>query len=251
MHTNGPTTRNSSVLHFTTSVNGPVLIVEDDEDIAKVVRVYLERAGFTVLVADDGSYGLTIALNKQLSLIVLDWMLPQLDGPGFMKRLRAKRSTPVIMLTAKGEEDDRLEGFALGVDDYVVKPFSPRELVARIKAVLSRAGSSTPGERRMRFDALTIDPEERTVSLHDEPVELTSREFELLLLLARNPRRVFTRNELLNRIWGSDFEGVDRVVDVHVSNLRSKLERPTGRERFIETVRGAGYRFAREETDDE
>ncbi len=256
-----------------------VLVVEDDEDIARVVRGYLERAGYSVRTVGDGTAGLYEALegSRRPDLIVLDWMLPGTAGPAFMKRLRARRAIPVIMLTAKGEEEDRLTGFEYGVDDYIVKPFSPRELVARVKAVMSRsaaAGSSNdsatsgapvaiggggqPGTRRLRFGALHIDPETRLVHLGDREIELTTREFELLLALARSPKRVYTRDELLSRIWGEDYVGIDRVVDVHVSNLRSKLAagagvdpgaRPGHHPTYIETVRGVGYRFAVEEDD--
>ncbi len=286
-----------------------VLVVEDDEDIARVVRVYLERVGYAVRTVGDGTAGLYEALegSRRPDLIILDWMLPGTAGPAFMKRLRARRAIPVIMLTAKGEEEDRLTGFEYGVDDYVVKPFSPRELVARVKAVMSRAavvptddraGASggresvgeggQPGTRPLRFGALHIDSETRLVHLDDREIDLTTREFELLLVLARSPKRVFTRDELLSRIWGEDYVGVDRVVDVHVSNLRAKLaagagedpgtedrpaagvgagdedfpsagedsaagvaggDRPVHHPAYIETVRGVGYRFAVEEDD--
>ena len=235
-----------------------VLIVEDDPDIVTVVRTYLEGAGYSVVVAEDGSFGLTTALNGSFSLIVLDWMLPGLDGPSFMKRLRARAKTPVIMLTAKGEEDDRLTGFSVGVDDYVVKPFSPKELVARVKAVLARSGAEAPGECVLRFLGLEVDPVERRVRAagdgsggpsrggtpYGENIDLTTKEFDLLLLLARHPYRVFGREELLERIWGEAYEGGDRVVDVHISNIRAKIEPDEASVRFIETVRGAGYRFA-------
>lgn len=238
-----------------------VLIVEDDPDIVTVVRTYLEGAGYSVVVAEDGSFGLTTALNGSFSLIVLDWMLPGLDGPSFMKRLRARAKTPVIMLTAKGEEDDRLTGFSVGVDDYVVKPFSPKELVARAKAVIARSGAEAPGDRLLRFDGLVVDPSERSARVaatgssrprrrgtaSRENIDLTTKEFDLLLLLARHPYRVFGREELLERIWGEAYEGVDRVVDVHISNLRAKIEPDDASGGFIETVRGAGYRFAAEE----
>lgn len=224
-----------------------VLVVEDDPDIMNIVRTYLEGAGFSVSAAEDGSFGLSTALNSSFSLVILDWMLPGLDGPSFMKRLRARRATPVIMLTAKGEEQDRLTGFSVGVDDYVVKPFSPKELVARVKAVLARSGDEAPGERVLTFDRLRIDPAQRSARVAEENINLTTKEFDLLLLLARHPHRVFGREELLERIWGGEYEGIDRVVDVHVSNLRAKIETDAGRAAFIETVRGAGYRFAADE----
>ena len=239
-----------------------VLVVEDDPDIVNVVRTYLEGAGFSVSVAEDGSFGLSTALNADFSLIILDWMLPGLDGPSFMKRLRARRATSVIMLTAKGEEEDRLTGFSVGVDDYVVKPFSPKELVARVKAVLARSSAEAPGDRILRFNGLLVDPSERSARAAragsiasrsiqaGENINLTTKEFDLLLLLARHPHRVFSREELLERIWGEEYEGVDRVVDVHISNLRGKIESSAAGGGFIETVRGAGYRFAADEIAD-
>lgn len=224
-----------------------VLVVEDDPDIVKVLKVYLEQAGFQVEHVKDGEYGLTLALNQAIALIVLDWMLPGIDGLTFMKRLRARRSTPVVMLTARGEEGDRLEGFEVGVDDYIVKPFSPRELVARVKAVIARSSDRAPGERVLRFGALTIDPAARSVQLAERYLDLTTREFDLLLTLARRPLQVFTRDELLEQVWGSHYLGVDRVVDVHLSNLRAKLETDPPSPRYLETVRGVGYRFAVDE----
>lgn len=228
-------------------MRAPILIVEDDSDIRTVVSTYLERSGFSTEQAENGEYGLTRALNADFSLILLDWMLPGIDGPTFMKRLRVRRAVPVIMLTARGEEEERLEGFALGVDDYVTKPFSPRELIARVKAVIARGQGAEPGEREYHFDELRIDPGARIVMLSGVPVELTTREFDLLLFLARHPHHVFSREQLLRTVWGEEHSSIDRVVDVHVSNLRRKIEREPGSPRFIETVRGAGYRFAVEE----
>lgn len=220
-----------------------VLVIEDDPDIRHIVRVYLEKAGYRVAVADNGVYGLSLALNSDPLLIVLDWMLPQLDGPQFMQRLRERSDVPVIMLTARGEEEDRLQGFALGVDDYVVKPFSPRELTARIKAVAARVRQRTPGARRVEYGDLVIDPQQRSVSLQGQPVALTQREFDVLEFLAQHPGRVFPRSELLERIRDPGEIGVDRVVDVHISNLRAKIEADASRPRYIQTVRGVGYRF--------
>ncbi len=230
-----------------------ILVVEDDPDIVKVVRVYLEGAGYAVHPTADGESGLRAAREVAPALVILDWMLPGMDGPTFMRKLRGLSETPVIMLTAKGEETDRLTGFSAGVDDYIVKPFSPRELVARVKAVLARSKAHhAPGERVRRFGDLSIDPERRSVRLGEHEVELTTREFDLLAMLARHPRRVFTRDELLERIWGDEYIGIDRVVDVHVSHLRAKLEPEAGgTPHYIQTVRGVGYRFAVEEDEDE
>jgi DNA-binding response OmpR family regulator len=219
-----------------------VLLVEDDCDIVRIVQAYLLRDGFRVEVAQDGRQGLASALAAPPDLIVLDWMLPGLDGLSFMQRLRREQRTPVIMLTARSEEADRVLGLELGADDYITKPFSPRELVARIKAVLRRL-QITPAAT-LQLGGLVISPEKRTVHRHGEPIALTAREFDLLQTLARQPERVFSRDELLARVWGADFAGVDRVVDVHISNLRQKLEPDPERPRWLLTVRGVGYKVS-------
>jgi DNA-binding response OmpR family regulator len=218
-----------------------ILVIEDDPDTARVLRAYLEYAGFEVDIAVDGPTGLDLALKEWADLIVLDWMLPGLNGIEVLQRLRPEVQTPVILLTARGETEDRLQGFEHGVDDYVPKPFHPPELIARVHAVLRR---SQPEQRDKPVEVgdLVIDPDKRRVFLAGEEVNLTTLEFDLLHLLATNPGRVFRRNELLDRAWGRDFAGVDRVVDVHVSNLRQKLEKDGGSS-FIQTVRGIGYAF--------
>lgn len=222
-----------------------VLIVEDDPDIVQVVRTYLERSGFAAEAASDGLSGLTRALERPPALIVLDWMLPGLDGLEFMKQLRREHTTPVIMLTARSEEADRVLGLEFGADDYVIKPFSPRELVARVNAVLRRSdGRETPLKEVLSGGPLVIDPERRVAWVANRRVDLTALEFDLLYTLARYPGRVFKRDELLDRVWGRDFVGVDRVVDVHISNLRQKLGAEAGGEDLIQTVRGVGYRLA-------
>ena len=222
----------------------PILVVEDDPDIVKIVQAYLGREGYTVEVATDGITGLEKALSFSPRLVVLDWMLPHLDGLEFLRRLRLEHPTPVIMLTAKGEEPDRLAGFAAGVDDYVPKPFSPRELVARVQAVLRRGEAATDVRQTIRQGALEIDLDKRTARLEGRPLELTTLEFDLLVTLASQPGRVFHRNDLLSRVWGEDFLGVDRVVDVHVSNLRQKLEPNPNRPTYLLTMRGVGYKFS-------
>jgi DNA-binding response OmpR family regulator len=221
---------------------GRILIVEDDPDVIKVVKAYLERDAFDVNVAYDGLTGLSAALNKAPSLIVLDWMLPGIDGLEFMKRLRHEQKTPVIMLTARKEEADRILGLELGADDYLTKPFSPRELVARIKAVLRRSREETPTEV-IQEGNLFIDPSHRSAALNEKLLDLTKVEFDLLYVLAKNPGRVYSRNELLERVWGDDFIGVDRVVDVHISNLRHKLEPFARGKDYLITLRGIGYKF--------
>ena len=218
-----------------------ILVIEDDPDTARVLRAYLEHGGFQVDIAADGLGGLDLALAEQADLIVLDWMLPGLDGLEVLLRLRPEVQTPVILLTARREAEDRLRGFERGADDYVPKPFHPPELVARVHAVLRRS-SPANAEEPLKVGDLTIDLQRRQVLLAGEEVNLTSLEFDLLHLLAAHPGRVFRRNELLDRVWGRDFTGVDRVVDVHVSNLRQKLEKTTGTS-FLQTVRGVGYAF--------
>jgi DNA-binding response OmpR family regulator len=216
-----------------------VLIIEDDPDIVQIVKTYLEKDGFGVGVARDGLTGLTKALEDTPTLIVLDWMLPGLDGITFLQRLRKTQSTPVIMLTAKTEEADRLKGLALA-DDYVTKPFSPRELVARVKAVLRRGENVA---EIFKLGLLTIDKAKRTAWREGKQLDLTTLEFDLLYYLAQYPERVFTRDELLRTLWGEDFMGVDRVVDVHISNLRQKLGPSPDQPQWLLTVRGVGYKL--------
>jgi two-component system, OmpR family, alkaline phosphatase synthesis response regulator PhoP len=217
-----------------------ILIVEDDPDIAQIVKTYLEKDGFQVEVALNGLTGLERALELQPALIVLDWMLPGLDGIRFIERLQKTQKTPVIMLTAKTEEVDRLRGLSLA-DDYINKPFSPRELVARVKAVLRR-GNPQP-ERILNLGILSVDTEKRLAKRGDTTLDLTTLEFDLLHTLMQLPEKVFTRDELLQKVWGSDFMGVDRVVDVHISNLRQKLEPNPENPQWLLTVRRIGYKL--------
>jgi two-component system, OmpR family, alkaline phosphatase synthesis response regulator PhoP len=220
-----------------------VLVVEDDTDTAHVVRAYLERDGFEVEVARDGVSGLERALTDRPDLVVLDWMLPGLDGLSFLRTLRRDGALPVIMLTARTEEGDRIAGLEAGADDYVAKPFSPRELSARVRAVLRRAPAGEEDPRTaIEVAGLRIDGARRSVDVHGRALELSVLEFDLLATLAGAPGRVFTRDELIERVWGPDFTGVDRVVDVHVSNLRQKLE-GAGARGLVGTVRGVGYRL--------
>ena len=219
-----------------------ILLVEDDPDIARVVETYLQRGGFVVEVVHDGLSGLERALAAPPALIILDLMLPGLDGFELLKRLRPTLATPVIMLTARGEAEDRLKGFEHGADDYVPKPFHPPELVARVQAVLRRMQPERSAEA-IEVGDLSIDPGKRTVTRAGETLDLTAVEFDLLLVFAVNPGRVFRRDDLLNRVWGHDFVGVDRVVDVHVSNLRQKLELDPGNPRYLLTLRRVGYKF--------
>jgi len=219
--------------------------VEDDADAAQVVSAYLTREGYAVEVAHDGAAGLQAALTAPPALVVLDWMLPGVAGPEFLTALRRAQRTPVIMLTARSEESDRIVGLELGADDYVVKPFSPRELVARVRAVLrrSQAREVAEADEAVEHRGLRVDPLQRQASFAGREVELTTLEFDLLFALARAPGRVFSRNDLIERVWGPDFTGVDRVVDVHVSNLRQKLA-SVGADALLVTVRGVGYKVA-------
>ncbi|MCO5175324.1 MAG: response regulator transcription factor [Trueperaceae bacterium] len=222
-----------------------ILVVEDDADAAQVVSAYLTREGYAVEVAHDGAAGLQAALTAPPALVVLDWMLPGVAGPEFLTALRRAQRTPVIMLTARSEESDRIVGLELGADDYVVKPFSPRELVARVRAVLrrSQAREVAEADEAVEHRGLRVDPLQRQASFAGREVELTTLEFDLLFALARAPGRVFGRNDLIERVWGPDFTGVDRVVDVHVSNLRQKLA-SVGADALLVTVRGVGYKVA-------
>ena len=223
-----------------------VLVVDDEPSVRKVAAAYLEREGFAVRTASDGLDGLRQAEAGDLALIVLDVMLPKMNGLDVCKRLRATSNVPILLLTARGEEFDRVLGLELGADDYVVKPFSPRELVARVKAILRRtSGESAP--LAVTYEDLKIDPVTRTVSVAGQPLDLSALEFDLLYALSRTPGRVFTRNELIQKVWGEDFPGVDRVVDVHMVSLRKHLGESGQAPRFLHAVRGVGYRFGRAE----
>ena len=224
-----------------------VLVVDDEPTIGEVVARYLERAGYEATVAGDGPTALGLADTRLPDLVVLDLMLPGMDGLQVMRRLRERRRTlPVILLTAKGEESDRIVGLSLGADDYVVKPFSPRELVARIDAVLRRADPAPAPEREapLELGDLRIDPAARRAFARGEEVQLTHREFELLLFLARHPGQAFSRAQLMEHVWDYSFFSDTSTVTVHVRRLRSKIEVDPARPRHLETVWGVGYRLA-------
>ncbi len=223
-----------------------ILIVEDDKDILELIVWHLNTEGYRVFAAGDGIKGYELAGREKPDLIILDLMLPSMDGLEICKRLKRSEAfehVPVIMLTAKGEEVDRIVGFELGADDYMVKPFSPRELLLRIRAVLRRADGTTDKAAVIRHNELVIDLEKHTVTIGDNPLELTVTEFNLLLELVQNKGRVRTRDQLLDRVWGYRFEGYHRTVDTHIRRLRQKLG-PFADD--IETVRGIGYRFREE-----
>lgn len=217
-----------------------ILIVEDDPDVVRVARAYLEREGYSVLVEGDGEAGLLRARAARPDLVVLDWMLPHSSGLDVLRRLRADGDVPVLMLTARTEESDRVLGLELGADDYLGKPFSPRELVARVGAVLRRTAAPVASDAVLRHGALELDVGARIARIAGRDVDLTTLEFDLLHAFAAAPGRVFRRDEMIERVWGGAYDGNDRVVDVHVSNLRQKLADAGGAD-LIRTVRGVGY----------
>jgi two-component system alkaline phosphatase synthesis response regulator PhoP len=222
-----------------------VLIAEDEAEIADVVRQYLEKDGYRVVVSRDGVGAVEAYTRLRPDLVLLDLMLPGLDGYEVCRRIRAQGSTPVIMLTARDEEMDKIVGLELGADDYITKPFSPREVVARVRAVLRRTqGGGAPEAERVRVHDLEIDPARFAAFRAGRPLNLTPTEFKLLLALARHPGRVFTRLQLIDQVQGYAFEGYERTVDAHVKNLRQKLEPDPRRPRYILTVHGVGYRLA-------
>ncbi len=230
--------------------NASVLVVDDDRKVVDLVTLYLKRDGYRVLAAYDGAQALEIAREKRPDLIILDLMLPGADGLAVCRRLRAEgQRVPIIMLTARSLEEDKLIGLDLGADDYVTKPFSPRELVARVRAVLRRAGEGKEdGPSEIRRGDLVVDMVRHEVRVRGMQVHLTPREFRLLATLAGQPGRAFTRQQLLDEAFGFDYEGLERTVDVHIMNLRRKVEEDAARPARILTVQGVGYKFA-EDTD--
>ncbi len=221
-----------------------VLVVDDEPQIRAVLRGYLQADGFSVVEAHDGETALTSMRADPPDLVLLDVMLPGMDGLETLRQLRTFSDAYVILVTARTEEVDKLVGLGVGADDYVTKPFSPREVTARVKAVLRRArGTSVEAQTVLTFDALTIDLPGREARIDDAPAALSSLEFDLLAALAAAPGRVFSRAQLLERVWGYDFYGDERVVDVHIRNLRAKLGDDASAPRVIATVRGAGYKF--------
>jgi len=222
-----------------------VLVVDDEPHIVELVRYNLQQEGFAVSVATSGREALARVASDRPDLVVLDIMLPELDGIEVCRQIRAESRVPILMLTARDRELDRVVGLEMGADDYVTKPFSPRELVARIRAILRRTGSGAPLPETgpLQSDGLALHPETHEVWLRGRPVDLTAKEFELLKLLMRHPNRVFTRDFLLEHIWGYDYFGSTRTVDMHISRLREKIEDDPAASTFIQTVRGVGYKF--------
>lgn len=220
-----------------------VLVVDDDPGIVKVVRAYLEQEGFQVLVGYDGKKAMQIARNDKPDLVVLDLMLPEMDGWDVCRALRKESDVPIIMLTARVEESDKLIGLELGADDYVTKPFSPRELVARVRSVLRRIQGAPPKPERISRGEITVDVSRHAVAVRGEPVDLTPTEFDLLAVLMQDAGRSFTRSQLLEQVQGYAYEGYERTIDVHIKNLRQKIETDPRNPQHIKTVYGVGYRF--------
>jgi DNA-binding response OmpR family regulator len=220
-----------------------ILVVDDEREIVKVVRAYLEEAGFAVVVASDGQEALTVFRHEKPALVILDWMLPKLSGIDVSRSLRKESDVPIIMLTAKVEESDKLVGLELGADDYVTKPFSPRELVARVRAVLRRTESGETPPQMLESGDIRMDLASRTVEARGSRIDLTPTEFDLLALFLQNPGRVFTRMQLLDKVQGYAYEGYERTIDAHIKNLRQKIEETPSKPTHIVTVYGVGYRF--------
>ncbi len=230
-----------------------ILVIEDEDGIIHLLNLYLKNEGYNVVIAKDGADGLALHAREQPDLVILDIMLPAIDGFEVCRRIRAWSKTPILMLTARGSEDDRITGLDLGADDYLVKPFSPRELVSRVRAILRRTGTSdetSPSREQptsartdvLRFPGLTVDLPARRVEVNGVEIALTPTEFDLLALLAKAPDRVFTREILMNKVWGYDYLGDGHTIDVHMSALRKKIELEPG-QRYIKTVWRVGYRF--------
>lgn len=221
-----------------------ILLVDDEQHIIDLAAMYLEQEGFSTTSANDGVAALDTILNDGPDLVVLDLMLPKMDGWEVCKQVRAQSEVPIVMLTARDDDIDKIVGLELGADDYLTKPFNPRELVARVKAILRRSERAQRDEETdaitVRHDNLVIDPLRRMVTVDEQPVDLRTKEFDLLLAFARNPRIVFSREKLLNVVWGYDFAGETRTVDMHVAHLRHKLD---GMKPRIETVWGVGYKL--------
>jgi DNA-binding response OmpR family regulator len=223
-----------------------ILIIEDEPELVKVLRSYLEQAGYDVLTAYRGDSGLSNWEHKRPDLVILDLNLPGMDGLDVAREIRRKADTPIIMLTARVEEADRLIGLEIGADDYITKPYSPREVVARVRAVLRRAGAAPPAPSVLRIADLEIDLDAHIVKISGRSVDLTPTEFNLLTALAGQPGRAFSRLQLSEAALGTAYEGYDRTIDAHIKNLRAKIEDNPKHPRYIETVFGVGYRFNRD-----
>ena len=223
-----------------------ILIIEDDPEIIKLLEIHLTDLIYSTEKAMDGATGLQMALDGNFDLVILDLTLPAMDGVEVCRKLRAKKSTPIIMLTAKSEEIDRVLGLEIGADDYITKPFSIRELLARIKAVIRRTSAPAQNEKSssaLNFEGLQIDIEKRKITVNGQRIELSPKEFELLVLMASNPGRNYSRSDLLNMIWGYNFEGYEHTVNSHINRLRAKIESDMANPNYILTTWGVGYKF--------
>ena len=221
-----------------------ILIADDEASIRDLARLYLEKEGFRVRTAEDGAAALDEVRRDPPALLILDLMMPRMDGWEVCRRVRAESNLPILMLTARDQDIDKIVGLEMGADDYLTKPFNPRELVARVRAILRRAGAATPTERPRRFGRVEIDPASREVTVDGEAITLRAKEFDLLLTLAEHANQVLSREQLLDRVWGYEFYGQTRTVDVHVAHLRERL---SGSGLEIETVWGRGYKLAARE----
>lgn len=223
-----------------------ILVVDDDKQIVRLVQSYLEKAGYSILTAFDGDEAMRVIRRERPDLIVLDWMLPGRDGLEITRWLRADQTlaaTPVLMLTARVEDTDKILGLELGADDYLPKPFNPREVVARVRAILRRATAAPNAPRVLQIGGVRVDVDRHTVSVAGRPIEMTRTEFELLRALMENPNHAFTRGELIEKALGYGYEGMERSLDSHIKNLRKKIEDDPGAPHYIETVFGVGYRL--------
>jgi DNA-binding response OmpR family regulator len=220
-----------------------ILIVDDNQQLRTMIKTYLGQEGFEIATAADGQEALFVARREKPNLIILDLMMPEMGGYEFLRAYSKESDTPVIILTARLEEYDKVLGLELGADDYVTKPFSPRELTARVRAVLRRLEKQGTVNEVLRAGGITLDPEKRMVQVGDSPVNLTPSEFDLLAVLMGSPGRVYSRSELLDHLQGTTYEGYERSIDVHIRNLRTKIEPDSSKPHFIETVYGTGYRF--------
>jgi len=225
-----------------------ILVVDDEERLVSLLEAYLSQDGFRVVTARNGRDAIFIARDEKPDLIILDIMMPEMDGYDFMRLHRKERNTPIILLTARVEEDDKVIGLELGADDYVTKPFRPRELTARVRSVLRRTGQSEPVADVLRAGDITVDRERHTVQVNDQYINLTPSEFDILTALTSAPGKTFSRLDLLDRIQGTAYEGYERTIDVHIKNIRSKIEPDPSSPYYIETVYGVGYRLRRDRT---
>ncbi len=224
-----------------------ILIIEDEQSLARVLQSYLEREGFQVITANRGDTGYDLILTREVDLILLDLNLPGMDGMDIAREIVRQKKTPIIMITARVEEFDKLKGLEIGADDYITKPFSPREVVARVKTVLRRVNRTEETINKVEIGVLEIDTNTHTVKKAGRTIELTPSEFEILLVMARNQGRVYTRLQLLEAIQGQSYEGYERTIDAHIKNLRAKIEDEPRNPAFIRTVFGVGYKFLADE----